>query len=398
MTDYRVFRVVACFGAIAATVPYLTLKVAWLAGSSVGTVGHGMAEMRDMRHVVGNVLTVGMDLAAIVVALAFTCRWGQRLPAWLVLVPIWVGTGLLAPIAVGVPLGLVVQGFVGGSPTASDNGLWDWVYAIVYGGFTLQAIMLVAAFLLYARARWADVFRMRTKDLRMVRPLLADVAAVVAIGYGLFQVVWAVGSDSVAVQTVAQKTFWVAQGLLSVAGAGGLLALVHRWGRVLLLLGATWVGAGVMFASGLYAAMVVGGSLVFLLSVVDGLLMAAIATRLFRPSPVAAGVLPAVGQGFLDQAVGGQVGGRIQRAIVALHSQRDVHAGVPRGCHTRSVSWDIPHNAKPRSASRASMRTRVGVSVVAVMPTMLTGHGRPAPPPEYPIPPPPPVPVSESGW
>jgi hypothetical protein len=297
----RIARLVACYGAIAACVPYLTLKIAWLAGSAVGTVGHGTAEMGDTRHVVGNAVTMGMDVVAIVVAAAFTYRWGQRLPAWLVLVPIWVGTGLLAPIALGVPLGVVVQGLAGGSPAPADNGLQGWVYGVVYGGFTIQAIMLLAAFVLYARTRWAQVFRMRTRDLRVevIRPsqiLLANAAAVVATGYGVMHLVWAVsggalGGYPAAVQTALQKTFWAAQGPLSIAGAIGLLTLVHRWGhgprtgRFLLPLGATWVGTGVMFASGLYAAMVQGGTspvrlLVLLLSAVTGLLMGVAGIRL----------------------------------------------------------------------------------------------------------------------
>ena len=301
----RVARLIGCYGAIVACLPYLTLKIAWLAGSAVGTVGHGTAEMGDTQHVVGNAVTLGMDLVAIVVALAFTYRWGQRLPAWLVLVPIWVGTGLLAPIALGVPLGVLVQGFAGGSASAADNGLRGWVYGVVYGGFTVQAIMLLVAFVLYARTRWARVFSMRTQDLRVgvLRPfqtLLVNVAAVVATGYGVLQLVWAVsggalGGDPSAVQTAAQKTFWAAQGPLSIAGAVGLLALVHRWGhgprtgRMLLPLAATWVGTGVLFASGLYAAMVEGGAspvrlLVLLLGSASGLLMAA-ALRAVVPVP-----------------------------------------------------------------------------------------------------------------
>jgi len=165
--------------------------------------------------------------------------------------------------------------------------------------------MLLVAFVLYARTRWARVFSMRTQDLRVgvLRPfqtLLVNVAAVVATGYGVLQLVWAVsggalGGDPSAVQTAAQKTFWAAQGPLSIAGAVGLLALVHRWGhgsrtgRVLLPLAATGVGTGVLFASGLYAAMVEGGAspvrlLVLLLGSASGLLMAA-ALRAVVPVP-----------------------------------------------------------------------------------------------------------------
>jgi hypothetical protein len=264
MTSERVgrARLAVGWGAVAACGPYLSLKILWLAGSDIGTIGTGAAVMLDTKHVVGNILTVGMDLVAIVVALAFTYEWGQRLPSWLVLGPIWIGTGLLAPIALGLPLGMVVQGFAGGSPTASDNGLEGWVYGIIYGGFTLQAILLVTAFVLYTRVRWPEVFRLRIKDFRGPSPVqqrVIVVSAIVATGYGVLSLVWAFadGGNNAAVETAAQKTFWVTQAALSFAGAVGLLALAYRWGRgrLLLPLTAAWLGTGVVFASGLYAAL-----------------------------------------------------------------------------------------------------------------------------------------------
>ena len=312
----RIARFLACYAMIAACIPYLIFKIVWLSGSTVGTVGHGAAEMGDMKHVVGNVITVGMDLVAVIVALAFTYRWGQRIPVWLVLVPIWVGTGLLAPIALGAPLGVLVQMFTGGSPVPAHNGLKGWVYSIIYGGFTLQAIMLLVAFVLYARTRWAGLFGARTKDLPVptTRPHLASLAnsaAVVAVGYGVMQIAWVLsdgglGGDPAAVQTVTQKTFWAVQGLLCFAGAIGLLALVHRWGtgRIVLPLVTAWVGTGVIFASGpagvaLASGTAPAGIVVFVLGAVTGLLMGTAGIRLLiehrqnRPMPQHASMVAA---------------------------------------------------------------------------------------------------------
>jgi hypothetical protein len=275
-------RLLACYGAIVACLPYLALKIAWLAGSDIGTIGDGAADMADTEHVVGNVATIGLELAFGVVMLALTYPWGQRLPAWLVLLPMWVGTGLLAPIAVGVPLGVVVQAIAGGAAAAPDNGLQGWVYGVVYGGFTVQAVLLVTAFVLYARKRWPELLHFKS----VARPsLLTTAAAVFAAGFGVMNVVWAgtggeFGGYPAAVQTVAQKTFWVGQGLLGIAGAIGVLALVHRRGPAVLPLCAAWVGTGVTFASGLYAAGVEAGSspirlFFLLLDVIAGLVMAA---------------------------------------------------------------------------------------------------------------------------
>ena len=62
-----------------------------------------MGEMDTPRFVIGNILTTGMDLSAVVLALALIQPWGRRLPAWSVIVVAGAATGLLAPILIGVP-------------------------------------------------------------------------------------------------------------------------------------------------------------------------------------------------------------------------------------------------------------------------------------------------------
>src|SRR5690606_25220460 len=133
--------------------PYLTLKILWLTGSPIG--------VRDPAAMTGpavaglNAVTFGMDAVALVLAPAFTTRRGMRLPAWLVLLPLWVGTGLLGLIVVMLPLGFFVKG-----PAIFDTGglVEPWVYAMVYGGFFVQGAGLMTAFVLYARDRWPAVF------------------------------------------------------------------------------------------------------------------------------------------------------------------------------------------------------------------------------------------------
>ncbi|GAB3878016.1 hypothetical protein GCM10029964_028040 [Kibdelosporangium lantanae] len=101
---------------VLAGLPYLVLKVLWLAGIPVGAGAAGQAELLDTRHLVGDVVTVGLELAAFTLAVAMARPWGRRLPAFLVVAPMWVGAGLLAPIAVGLPLGLVAQAVSGVLP------------------------------------------------------------------------------------------------------------------------------------------------------------------------------------------------------------------------------------------------------------------------------------------
>src|ERR1041384_23101 len=95
-------RMLAGAAVIVGTLPYLTLKLLWLTGSTVGLTDPAFADDTSLHYL--NLATAGMDLVAVLVALALTQNWGLRLPAWLVLLPIWIGTGFLAPILLAAPL------------------------------------------------------------------------------------------------------------------------------------------------------------------------------------------------------------------------------------------------------------------------------------------------------
>ncbi|MFD2354901.1 hypothetical protein ACFSTC_45040 [Nonomuraea ferruginea] len=68
-------RVTAAIVAMAAMLPYLTLKVLWLTGSPVGVTDPALMDDSAMYGM--NVLTFGMDAVALVLALGFTMRWGD---------------------------------------------------------------------------------------------------------------------------------------------------------------------------------------------------------------------------------------------------------------------------------------------------------------------------------
>ncbi|WP_153530924.1 hypothetical protein [Actinomadura macrotermitis] len=268
------FRVAVCAATIAACVPYLVLKIAWLSGSTVGW--NDAAAARGSALAVGNAVTMGMDAVAVGAALAFTFAWGRRLPAWLVVVPIWFGTGLLAPIVLGVPLGTVLQALIDGTAPVrgSAGGLQGWVYAMVYGGFTCQGLGLLTAFVPYARLRWADVFALRTADVprgatHAVQAFLAHAAAVPTLAYAALQLVWACGGTAGQPagegMNITQRTVAGAYGLLALAGAAGLLAIVHRrGGRLYVPVLAAWTGAGATFAWSLYMLIITVGTPDFL--------------------------------------------------------------------------------------------------------------------------------------
>ncbi|MEU5878068.1 hypothetical protein [Spirillospora sp. NPDC047279] len=273
-----------CLLTAAACAPYITLKLIWLAGGDLGVSGDAATEMHSATFVAANAITMGMEIVAVVIVFAFTYPWGRRIPAWLVLAPMWVGTGLLAPIALGVPLGLAAQAVAGGSPIPENDDSGDmsgWVFAVVYGGFVLQAITLLAAFVLYARARWPEAFRrpvIRAGGTRAPQVLFVNGASVVAVACGVTQVLWAFtggefGGDT-AYETVAQRTFAAVGGLLALAGAAGALALVHgRGSRPVLALTAAWTGAGHLLAGGLFAGAAGAAGAVNMYGALAGLLL-----------------------------------------------------------------------------------------------------------------------------
>lgn len=250
--------------AVVSCVPYLSLKAAWIAGSRIGIPdGSSLLEHRATMAV-ANSVTVLMDAAVIVLALVLTRPWGLRAPAWLLGLPAWVATGLLAPIMAGFPLQVLVDVLGGSTSTAAAEGepfLDAWVFGVVYTGFIVQGLTLGALFVLYARDRWGRLWAGRVWELPVGLMGAAQRAvAVAAAGCALLPVlahlVWAcggtVGFDERHV-TGRSSGFHVMEALsvvfLAMAVGGGLL-LAFRRGRalpVLVPLGLVWVGSAATF-------------------------------------------------------------------------------------------------------------------------------------------------------
>ncbi|NDU72589.1 hypothetical protein GWI34_08105 [Actinomadura sp. DSM 109109] len=299
-------RLAVCAATIAACVPYLTIKIVWLAGGTAGWSDAAAAEDSALR--VGNVITLGMDAAAVLVVAAFTFGWGRRIPAWLVLAPIWVAVGLLAPIVLAVPLGTLLQSAFSSEPlVGDDNALQGWVYGVVYSGFTAQGIGLLTAFVLYARARWPRTFEIRTGSVptgpaHALQVLLARGAAVLTAVFAAAQLFWAFGGTAglhgheAADRNLAQQLASGVEGLLGVAAAAALVLIVRRAGRpgrFWVPLAVAWAGSGTMFASSLYGLLVVLGGPGFLER------DAASATGLVALAGVLAGLVTALTGAFL---------------------------------------------------------------------------------------------------
>jgi hypothetical protein len=216
-----------------------------------------------------------MDVVAILVALAFTHRWGRRLPAWLVLAPIWVGTGLLIPAVCEVANGAVAAAITGGRAVSLAGGLVDpWTYVVVYTSFGLQALLLTTAFALYARARWADLLDPAGSvagpgPTRGVQVVLAAAGAVAAGAVAAAHLVMAFGTQGAF--TGADQPGWeytarsgevvnAAMAALAVAGIRVMIRRPDAGRRTPVAVALTWTGSGAMFAYALLtlAAVVTG--------------------------------------------------------------------------------------------------------------------------------------------
>ncbi len=146
---------------VVAVVPYLALKLLWLTGAGIGVRDEAaLADLHSTRMVVGNNVTIMLELMAVGLALALASGWGRRVPAWIVLGAGAGATGLLAPLLLGLPVGSVLQLALEGHVfTGGMAHLTAWVFAVVYGGFGLMAIGIAVLAWRYAAARWGHVLR-----------------------------------------------------------------------------------------------------------------------------------------------------------------------------------------------------------------------------------------------
>lgn len=238
--------------AAASCVPYLVFKGLWLGGRRIGiTSAAGATEMTSARFVAGNSVTIVLECCAIALAFALTRPWGRQLPAPVVLLPMWVATGLLTPIVLGLPAGLVLQALSGGSPIPQGQDLSWWVFAVVYGGFTLLGVCLAAIFVCYARDRWPDTVGAAPAT---PRGAFALSCLVVIACYAVALVLWSIGGTHwggpAGFDTLAQRTVLAVTGVLTASGVLAMIRPVSKRVRPRRTVVALWVGTSVSVLSG----------------------------------------------------------------------------------------------------------------------------------------------------
>ncbi|MEU2668201.1 hypothetical protein ABZ622_04915 [Streptomyces sp. NPDC007164] len=246
---------------IVSTLPYIALKAAWVSGSHVGIPDDSPLLDDRTTMIVTNAITILLDSAVVLLALLLTQAWGRRVPARLLVLPMWVASGLLLPIMTGYPLQLAV-GLADGADTGAGSNepsfLDGWVFGVVYGGFILQGLALGTLFALYAQDRWGRLWKGKLRDLRPgpTGPALrttAVLASLLAIAPAVTHLLWATGSAAGLSEGRAadrNNVFYVMESLnafFAVAAAAGVLLLAFRRRSALPLavpLALAWGGSG----------------------------------------------------------------------------------------------------------------------------------------------------------
>ncbi|MET8750559.1 hypothetical protein ABZW32_10770 [Streptomyces sp. NPDC004667] len=248
--------------AVAATLPYLSLKAAWVAGSHLGIPEGSILLKPGLFFTAANAMTLAMDACVILLVLLLTRPWGMRVPSWLLTVPVFVATGLLTPIVLGFPSQLLVKALGMGADervrAASKPFLESWVFVVVYSGFIIQAVALAGLFVPYARKRWGGLWQ-GAAGRRLPSPtgVVAGAAAVCAAAVGAVYLYWAFGG-SAGLSAQQAAVYSAETGVVSAAdavcafgaAAGALLLARGGTGRADLRLALAWIGAGATFSWG----------------------------------------------------------------------------------------------------------------------------------------------------
>ncbi|SER30523.1 hypothetical protein [Streptomyces qinglanensis] len=244
--------------AVAACLPYLTLKLNWLSGGLTGIPEGSPLHDSGTAMWLLNALTAAMDGTVVLLVLALTRPWGRRLPAPVLTLPLWTACGLLGPIVVAFPVkalsGLLGGGTGGGDTDGADALLESWVWTVVYSGFVVQALALGGLFAVYVRDRWGTLLRSPLhRHVREGRSggarAASGFAAAVAVSLPVLVAHAARLADEHADNRVTDATFL----LYTVTALAAVARLLRAGGaerpggaRLWPTLAAAWLGSGVL--------------------------------------------------------------------------------------------------------------------------------------------------------
>jgi hypothetical protein len=253
------FRRIGGTGAAIAVTPYLLIKVVWTFGFFIPT-----EEMSGVDWRVINAATAFLAAVGILLALAFSRPWGERLPTWLVALPVWVGTGLLVPMLLLAPV--LGPAAMNRDQEAGSPDFWLYEQILVMLSLVGVGVGLPVALAGYAKARWPEalggllVCPEPVGGTRQLQILLARMIAVGCVLLACVKIFWAAGGTlGLNADELDRRDLWwhmlsASTALWALAGAWGILSLTAQRGtrRFLPPMAAAWVSSGMLFSYAVY--------------------------------------------------------------------------------------------------------------------------------------------------
>jgi hypothetical protein len=190
----RVRRIAGYAGALAIT-PYLVIKVTWVLGALLGVLprekGFTLAGWVTL-----NTVTIALAAAGILLCLGLARPWGRRIPAVVVLVPSWIGAGLLVPMIPFIVVSSALQALAGsgtdagGTDPAAAPGFEDILIQTSFAGLGLCLAVVLP---LYLRERWPAGFVGRLDHRRRASAPAAAAGLIGALAVAAVSVYWVAG-------------------------------------------------------------------------------------------------------------------------------------------------------------------------------------------------------------
>jgi putative flippase GtrA len=253
------FRQIGGLGAAIAVTPYLLIKIVWTFGFFIPTEEMGGADWRAI-----NAATAFLAAVGIVLAMAFSRPWGERLPAWLVALPVWVGTGLLVPMLLLAPV--LGPAAMTRDQDAGSPDFWIYEQILVMISLVGVGVGLPLALAGYAKARWPEALGgplAYDEPVGGTGALQVTLARLVAAGCVLLacvKVFWAAGGTlGLDPDELDRRDLWwhmlsLSTAVWALAGAWGILVLTARRGTRGFLppMVAAWVSSGMLFSYSVY--------------------------------------------------------------------------------------------------------------------------------------------------
>lgn len=256
------WRKISGVGAAIAVAPYLLIKILWTFGLFLPTEQMGEPSWRMI-----NAVTAVLAAIGILLAMAFSRPWGERLPAWIVALPIWVGTGLLVPMLLLAPI--LGPAAIIKDQEAGAGELWIVEQIFVMISLFGIGIFLPIALAGYAKFRWPEAmggktyYKEQTGNTLQLQLILAKIVAVGCILLGVLKLYWAAGgSIGLDPTMINYRDIWwhllsLSMGLWSFVGAWGILVMTTRKGCKWFFppMAAAWISSGMLFSNNIYAAL-----------------------------------------------------------------------------------------------------------------------------------------------